>query len=87
MICEEVRLNGSQQDYITGTAIWNRNGQKQLAASHGDILFPQPSIEVKADWIELSSINFDCAHLPQSLTQSMHVEAISGNCFAMVGIT
>jgi hypothetical protein len=86
MICEEVRLNGSQQDYITGTALWNRNGQKQLATAHADIQFPQPSIEVKADWIELSSINFDCAHLPQSLTQSVHVETISGNCFAMVGI-
>src|ERR1700722_14166554 len=37
MLCEEFRLNGSQQDYITGTGIWNRNGQKQLAAAHGDI--------------------------------------------------
>lgn len=86
IICEEVRLNGSDQDYITGTGMWNRNGQKQIAASHGNIQFPQPSIEMKADWIELSSIGFDCANLPQSLTQSVHVEMISGNCFAMVGI-
>jgi hypothetical protein len=86
MICEEVRLNGSQQDYITGTAMWNRNGQKKIAASHENIQFPQPSIEVKADWIQLSSIGFDCANLPKGLTQSVHVETISGNCFAMVGI-
>ncbi len=86
IICEEVRLNGSTQDYITGTTMWNRNGQKQIAVSQGNIQFPRPSIEVKADWINLSSIGFDCANLPQSLRQSVHVETINGNCFAMVGI-
>lgn len=86
IICEEVRLNGSQQDYITGATIWNRNGQKQLAAARATIQFPQPSIEIKADWIKLSSINFDCANLPPGLTQSVHVEVIDGNCFALVGI-
>ena len=86
IICEEVRLNGSTQDYITGTTMWNRNGQKQLAASQADIQFPKPSIEVKADWIQLSSIGFDCANLPPSLSQSMHIETVSGHCFALVGI-
>jgi hypothetical protein len=86
MICEEVRLNGSDQDYVTGVGIWNRPGQAKIAAARGTIQFPRPSIEVKADWIELSSIGFDCANLPQSLTQSVHVETISGNCFAMVGL-
>ncbi len=70
IICEEVRENGATQDYITSTVIWNRNGQKQLAASHANIQFPKPSIEVKADWIQLSSIGFDCANLPASLRQS-----------------
>jgi hypothetical protein len=86
IICEEVRENGATQDYSTGTAMWNRNGQKQIAASQGYIQFPQPSVEVKADWINLSSIGFDCANLPQSLTQTVHVETINGNCYAMVGI-
>jgi hypothetical protein len=86
IICEEVRINGSEQDYITGTAMWNRNGQKQIAASHGDIQFPQPSVEIKADWIELSTIGFDCANLPPGLRQSVHVETVNGNCFAMVGL-
>ena len=86
IICEEARLNGSAQDYITGTAMWNRNGQKQIAASQGVIQFPSPSIEIKADWIELSTIGFDCTNLPASLTQSVHVETINGNCFAMVGL-
>ena len=86
IICEEVRLNGSTQDYITGEGIWNRNGQKQIAASQSDVEFPRPSIEVKADWIKLSSIDFDCANLPPSLRQSVHIETINGNCYAMVGI-
>jgi hypothetical protein len=86
IICEEVRINGSQQDYITGTTMWNRNGQKQLAAARANIRFPKPSVEVKADWIQLSSIGFDCANLPASLRQSVHVETVNGNCFALVGI-
>jgi hypothetical protein len=86
IICEEVRENGSTQDYLTGTVMWNRNGQKQLAAAHANIQFPKPSIEVKADWIQLSSIGFDCANLPPSLSQSVHVETVNGNCFAMVGL-
>jgi hypothetical protein len=86
IICEEVRLNGSTQDYVTGTALWNRNGQKQIAASQGTIQFPRPSLEVKVDWIQLSTIGFDCANLPKSLTQSVHVETINGNCFAVAGM-
>jgi hypothetical protein len=85
-ICEEVRLNGAQQDYTTGAAIWNRNGQKKIAAAQGDIQYPKPAVEIKADWIQLESIDYDCSHLPESLTRSVHVETINGHCFAMVGI-
>ena len=86
IICEEVRESGATQDYIAATVLWNRNGQKQLAASHAEIQFPKPSIEVKADWIQLGSIGFDCANLPPSLSQSVHIETVSGHCFALVGI-
>ncbi len=86
VICEEVRLNGSTQDYITGTTLWNRNGQKAIAAAHGDIQFPTPSLEIKADWISLSSIGLTCSTIPQSLRQSVHIEMINGNCFALAGM-
>ena len=86
VICEEVRLNGATQDFITGTAMWNRSGQKEIAAHHGNIQFPQPSIEVKADWIKLSSIGIDCVNLPKGFSRGLHVETINGNCYAMVGI-
>jgi hypothetical protein len=86
IICEEVRLNGATQDYITGTTLWNRNGQKAIAADHGNIQFPTPSLEIKADWISLSSIGLTCSTIPQSLRQSVHIEMINGNCFALVGM-
>ena len=64
VICEEVRENGATEDYIAGTTLWNRPGQTQVAASRGEIQFPQASVEIKADWIELSSIGLNCNALP-----------------------
>ena len=47
-----------------------------------DIQFPAPAIEVKADWIELASINETCTSLPAN---SIHIEKVSGKCFALAG--
>jgi hypothetical protein len=62
------------------------NGQKAAAAAHSDIEFPSSSVEIKADWIQLSSIGLDCSKLPAGFTQSVHVETINGNCFALAGM-
>lgn len=86
VICEEVRENGSTEDYIAGTNIWKRRGQKQLAATRGEIRFPRASVEIKADWIELSSIGLNCKALPPGFRESIHVEVINGNCFALAGM-
>jgi hypothetical protein len=86
VICEEVRLNGATEDYIAGTNLWKRPGQALAAARSANIQFSPPSIEIKADWIQLSSIGYDCNSLPPSLTQSVHVETINGNCFALAGM-
>lgn len=86
VLCEEVRENGSTEDYIAGTNIWNRRGQKQLAASHADIQFPRASVEIKADWIQLSSIGLSCTSLPTGFRESIHVEMVNGNCFALAGM-
>jgi hypothetical protein len=86
VICEEVRLNGAAEDYVAGTNLWNRFGQAAAAARGANIQFPAPAIEIKADWIQLSSIGFDCNNLPNNLTQSIHVEFINGNCFALAGM-
>jgi hypothetical protein len=86
VICEEVRLNGATEDYVAGTNLWNRVGQARAALHDVDIQFPPPAIEIKADWIQLTSIGYDCSSLPPSLTQSVHVEFINGNCFALAGM-
>jgi len=86
MICEEERLNGFTEDYIAGTNLWNRSGQAQAAAMDTNIRFSPPSSEIKADWVELSSIGLDCSHLPQGFTETVHVETINGNCFALAGM-
>jgi hypothetical protein len=86
VLCEEVRENGSTEDYIAGTNLWNRSGQKQAASAGRNIQFPRTSVEIKADWIELASINIDCNKLPSGFAQSIHVEMINGNCYALAGM-
>lgn len=86
IICEEVREGGAAEDYIAGTNLWNRFGQQQAAANQDDIQFPRPAVEIKADWISLSSIGYDCSNLPPGFADSIHVETVNGNCFALAGM-
>ncbi len=86
IICEEVRLDGATADYIAGDSLWNRTGQAMTAAFSEEIAFPAPAVEVKADWIELSSIGLNCKSLPAGFTSSIHVETVNGNCFALAGM-
>jgi hypothetical protein len=86
VLCEEVRENGATEDYTAGRSFWNRGGQQQAAAARADIEFPATSLEIKADWIQLSSIGLDCDNLPTGFSQSVHVEMINGNCFALAGM-
>ncbi len=90
-ICEEVRENGATEDYIAGTTFWNRAAQAAAATDAVDVQFPQPSVEIKADWIELSTLGpqghgLDCNNLPPGFTQSIHVETVDGTCFALAGM-
>ena len=78
IICEEVRLNGAQEDLIAARGLWNRAGQQGLAAAGGGIQFPKAAVEIKSDWIALSS----CDDPPSGV----HVERIDGNCFALAGM-
>lgn len=88
VLCEEVRLNGAQEDYTAGTELWNRAGQAQAAAKGAHIAFSAPSVEIKADWVQLSSIGFgeDGCGLPLGFDASIHVERINGHCFALAGM-
>ena len=86
IICEEVRENGATEDYIAGTNLWNRFGQQQAAADKDDVQFPRPAVEIKSDWIQLSSIGYSCSSLPPGFTDTIHVETIDGDCFALAGM-
>lgn len=84
-ICEEVRESGAAEDYIAGTRLWERPGQAAAAANKDDIQFPRPAVEIKADWIQVSSIGdhtVDC----NELAQAVHVEIVDGSCFALAGM-
>jgi len=86
-ICEEVRENGATEDYIAGTGFWDRANQAAAAGNRFDIQFPRPAVEIKADWIQVSSIgnhNFNCDNIAQ--TGLIHVETVDGSCFALAGM-
>jgi hypothetical protein len=94
-ICEEVRLNGAAEDYIAGNSFWNRAGQTAAAIAGDDIQFPAPAVEYKADWIQTATLidlttkkpfSGDCSKLPTGFAQSIHVEMVNGNCFALAGM-
>jgi hypothetical protein len=74
IICEEVRENGATEDYIAGTNLWNRTGQKDGANHRVNIQFPRPAVEIKADWILLSSIGSDCDNPPAGVTSRRSME-------------
>jgi hypothetical protein len=86
IICEEIRLNGATEDYIAGDSLWNRGGQATTAAYSETIAFPAPSVEIKGDWIELSSIGLDCKKLPAGFASTIHIETVDGNCFGLAGM-
>jgi hypothetical protein len=86
IICEEVRENGATEDYIAGTNLWNRAVQTNAALDQVNIQFPRPAMEIKADWILLSSIGLDCGNLPLGFADSIHIETINGNCYALAGM-
>ncbi len=86
IICEEVRENGATEDYIAGTGFWDRANQAAAAAQDFDIQFSRPSVEIKADWILVSSIGskYTCDNI--GATGLIHVETVDGNCFALAGM-
>ena len=72
---------------MAGTGFWNRANQAAAATDSVDIQFPRPAVEIKADWIQVSTIgnhNFNCSNIGQ--TGLIHVETVDGSCFALAGM-
>ena len=84
-ICEEVHLNPAAQQFVTDNKYQTRPPQTQAAQKGVSIGFPEPAIEIKADWIPASDFQprvFTCTNPPPGV----HVEEIDGTCYALAGI-
>jgi hypothetical protein len=77
-ICEEARLNADAQQYVTSQGLATRPGQVAFVNAGKTFAFPAPAVELKADWIQLTS----CSNLPQGV----HVEKVDNVCYALGGI-
>jgi len=77
-ICEEARLNPWAQSYITTNSLTTLDGQVQFITAGKTFDFTPPSVELKADWIQLAS----CTNPPAGV----HVETVNGVCYALGGI-
>lgn len=78
ILCEETRLDPNTMSYVDSENLWNRAGQMQAAQLHRKMQFPGPSMEIKADWLQLGS----CSNPPEGV----HVEEIQGKCYALAGM-
>ncbi|MGA3294459.1 MAG: hypothetical protein ABSE45_10815 [Candidatus Acidiferrales bacterium] len=77
-ICEEARLNPSAQNYVTANKLTTKQGQIQFAKAGKTFDFAKPGVEVKVDWIQLST----CTNPPTGV----HVENVNGTCYALGGM-
>lgn len=90
-ICEEVRLNPEAASYITSNGLQTHAGQGSFVQKNGPLDFPVSAVELKADWIQLASMD-PCDHPPQNPT--VHVEKATDStknppvthCYALAGI-
>lgn len=87
--CEEVFANAAELAYIQapapGQSLTTLSGQSTYVKAGNTIDFPNPSVEIKADWLPASSLAssaFDCASPPAGL----YTEVIQGQCYALVGL-
>jgi len=88
--CEEVYANPDEATFIqqpgAQATLITYPGQMSWATAHQNaITTPNPSIEIKVDWLPTTSLStpaFDCSNPPDGL----YVENISGTCYALVGI-
>jgi hypothetical protein len=86
--CEEVFVNASEAGYIQQPA----PGQSLLSLTqqaayvkNAPIAFPAAAVEVKADWVPVSSLSpagFDCS----KPTPDIYTEVINGDCYALTGL-
>lgn len=84
--CEEVFVNATEAAFVTGNSLTTLSGQKTYGSSRSNaITFPKASIEVKADWVPVSSFSNPTFQCPDP-TNKLYTETINGTCYALVGL-
>lgn len=85
VFCEEVVINPAEQKYAEKNGLLTNYGQVAFLANGGIVSTPSDSIEVKADWVPISSYKgrpFDC-NKPHN---KIYTEIIDGQCYALTGM-
>jgi hypothetical protein len=87
--CEEVFANTAEVDYIrqpaAGQSLLTLTAQAAYVTSGAKIDFPTDAIEIKADWVPVTSLDppgFGCT----SPSNEIYTETIGGVCYALAGM-
>jgi hypothetical protein len=84
--CEEVFVNPPEVTFVNQFGLTTLSGQQKYGATQGGaITFPWDAVEIKADWVPVSSYlpgkSFTCP----DPTGRLYTEVINGTCYALVG--
>jgi hypothetical protein len=83
---EEVFVAPAEFSFLTKNGLTTLTGQQAYGNQHSNaITFPTDAIEIKIDWVPVSSFSnptFDCPNP----THQLYTENIKGTCYALLGI-
>ncbi len=84
--CEEVFANPAEAAFVNAKGLTTLTGQQTYGnANGGAITFPWSTVEVKDEWVPVSSFNNPTFSCPDP-TNSLYTETINGTCYALVGL-
>lgn len=87
VFCEEVFANPPEAAFVKQNGLTSLSGQQKYASTRGGtIAFPWDSVEVKADWVPVSSYKSGQTFACPDTTGKLYTEVINGTCYALVGI-
>jgi hypothetical protein len=84
--CEEVFVNPPEVTFVNQFGLTTLSGQQKYGATQGGaITFPWDAIEIKADWVPVSSYRPGQTFACPDPTGRLYTEVINGTCYALVG--
>jgi hypothetical protein len=87
LFCEEVYSNPAETAFINANGLASLTGQAAYAAANGNkISLPWNAIELKVDWVTLSTLSTANCTSTTLYTEIIQFSGQSAQCFAMVGM-